>query len=49
MGATFYYLNSLKECLASLSCCGFEDAELGVFMDPEVDHGMAEVYATVEA
>ena len=28
---------------------GFEDTELGVFMEPEVDHGTTEVYAGVQA
>jgi hypothetical protein len=28
---------------------GFEDTELGVLMEPEVDHGEAEVYARVQA
>jgi hypothetical protein len=28
---------------------GFEDTELGVFMEPEVGHGEAEVYARVQA
>ena len=28
---------------------GFTDTELGVLMEPEVDHGEAEVYARVQA
>ena len=28
---------------------GSEDTELGVFMEPEVDHGTTEVYARVQA
>jgi hypothetical protein len=28
---------------------GFEDTELGVFMEPEVDHGAKKVYARVQA
>ena len=28
---------------------GFEDTELGVFMEPEVDYGTTEVYAGVQA
>lgn len=28
---------------------GFEDTELGVFMEPEVCHGTTEVYAGVQA
>ena len=28
---------------------GFEDTELGVFMEPEVDHGTTEIYAGVQA
>ena len=28
---------------------GFEDTKLGVLMEPEVDHGEAEVYARVQA
>ncbi len=28
---------------------GFEDTELGVFMEPEVGHGTTEIYARVQA
>jgi hypothetical protein len=28
---------------------GFEDTELGVFMEPEVDHGETKIYAGVQA
>jgi uncharacterized membrane protein YedE/YeeE len=28
---------------------GFKDTELGVFMEPEVEHGATEVYARVQA
>ena len=33
----------------SLACTRFEDTELGVFVEPEVGHGEAEVYARVQA
>ena len=41
--------------IASGSSCvtwpapGFEDTEIGVFMEPEVDHGETKIYAGVQA
>jgi hypothetical protein len=34
---------------ASWPAPGSEDTELGVLLEPEVDHGEAEVYAGVQA
>ena len=40
----------LQTCVAALwPAPGSEDTELGVLMEPEVDHGEAEVYTRVQA
>jgi hypothetical protein len=39
----------LKRLIAPWPAPGSEDTELGVLMEPEVDHGAAEVYPRVQA
>lgn len=41
--------NAVKQLLFVWPVPGFEDTELGVFMEPEVGHGTTEVYAGVQA
>jgi hypothetical protein len=38
-----------RTIIATWPAPGFEDAELGVFMEPEVSHGETEVYPRVQA
>ena len=39
----------LTVCRTPWAAAGFEDTELGVNIEPEVDHGTSEVYAGVQA
>ena len=45
---TYNYGNFLVDCV-NWPAPGFEDTELGVFMEPEVSHGKTKVYTRVQA
>ena len=42
-------MTPLKLLRAKWPAAGFEDTELGVNMEPEVDHGATEIYTRVQA